>query len=315
MHWSIRIGRIFGIDLYVHFTFFLLLAWIVVGQYLATQSLPLALFELLFVLLVFATVVLHECGHALAARQFGVATRDITLLPIGGVARLERIPENPVQELVIALAGPAVNVLLAAGCLAGLLGSYQFGSAMGADLFSGGLLQRLLWVNVALVIFNMLPAFPMDGGRVLRAILAMGMDYVRATQVAARVGQAFALIIGLLGLFGNPLLLLVALFVWIGAAQEAAVTQTRASLAGAVVRSAMMSDFGSVSPDEPLQAVAQRVLDGHQRDFPVVEQKQLVGLLTRDKLLEALARPGHEQRVGEVMDRDFVTVEAGQPVC
>jgi Zn-dependent protease/predicted transcriptional regulator len=315
MSWSIRVGRIFGIDFYVHLTFLLLLVWIGVGQYLATGSWPAALGELVFVLLVFGTVVLHECGHALAARQFGIATRDITLLPIGGVARLERIPEKPIQELVIALAGPAVNVLLAVGCLGWLAASYQGFSAMSATLFQGGLMQRLLWVNVALVVFNMLPAFPMDGGRVLRALLAMGMNYVRATQIAAFVGQGFALLIGILGLFGNPLLLLIALFVWIGAAQEAAQAQTRSGLAGAVVRNAMMSEFRSASPEEPLEAVAHRVLDGFQHDFPVVQQGHVIGMLTRETLLQALAqRGGAVLRVADVMNRDFVSVEPQQPL-
>ena len=185
MSWSIRIARLFGIDIYVHFTFLLLLAGIAFAQYARTGNVAAALSEMLFVALIFATVVMHEYGHALTARAFGVATRDITLLPIGGVARLERIPENPYQELAIAVAGPAVNVVLAIACAAWLAATNRFSAPISADFMEGSLVWRMLKINVALVIFNMIPAFPMDGGRVLRAVLAMGMGYVRATQIAA----------------------------------------------------------------------------------------------------------------------------------
>ena len=173
MSGSWRIGRIAGIDVYVHFTFLLLLGWVAISHYLAHGDLAEAMSGLAFILALFGIVVLHELGHALAARRYGIRTRDITLLPIGGVARLERMPEDPWQELVVALAGPAVNVVLAAGIYFALALGRGVESLDESVRVGGGLLDQLFWVNVSLVAFNVLPAFPMDGGRVLRALLAM----------------------------------------------------------------------------------------------------------------------------------------------
>ncbi len=222
MGWSWRIGRIAGIDVYVHPTFLLLLLWVGLSHFLAHHDLAEALYGLGFLLALFGIVVLHELGHALMARRYGIRTRDITLLPIGGVARLERIPENPRQELAVAVAGPAVNVVMAAGIYLGLALSHGLSlSPVGSVMrVGGGFLEQFFWVNVALVVFNMVPAFPMDGGRVFRALLAMRFDYVHATQLAASVGQAIALVFGLLGLFFNPFLIFIALFVWLAGARR-----------------------------------------------------------------------------------------------
>jgi Zn-dependent protease/CBS domain-containing protein len=316
MSWSFRLGRVLGIDVYVHFTFLLLLAFILVAEYLRTQSLAAALFELAFICLIFATVVLHEYGHALTARLFGVQTRDITLLPIGGIARLERIPEHPGQEFLIAVAGPAVNVVLAILCLAAIVATGQWGptDALFANPLTGGLLPRLLLINVWLVIFNMIPAFPMDGGRVLRAVLAMRMNYVRATQIAATVGQAIAVLFGFVGLLVSPLLLLIAVVVWIGAAQEAQMVIARSGLAGLSAQAAMISNYRTVSPGDSLEHVAQHVLAGYQEDFPVLEAGRVVGILTRDGLLKALERHGSQALVADAMQRQFATANPAEPL-
>ena len=314
MSWSFRLGRLLGIDVYVHFTFFLLLAFIVIAQYLQTKSMASALLELAFICSIFATVGLLEFGHALMARLFGVKTRDITLLPIGGIARLERIPEHPGQEFLIAVAGPAVNVALAVLCLAAIVATGQFGATISADPMAGSLLQRFFLINVWLVIFNMIPAFPMDGGRVLRAVLAMGMNYVRATQIAAAVGQAIAVLFGFAGLLISPMLLLIALFVWIGAAQEAQMVIARAGLAGLSARTAMISDYRTVSPGDSLGTVAQHVLAGFQEDFPVLERGRMVGILTHHGLLTALERLGGQALVADVMERQFPTVRPDEPL-
>jgi Zn-dependent protease/predicted transcriptional regulator len=309
MSWSWRIGRIAGIDVYVHFTFLLLLGWVGLSHYLAHGDVAEAMLGLGFILALFGIVVLHELGHALAARRYGIRTRDITLLPIGGVARLERMPEDPRQELVVALAGPAVNVVMAVGLYVGL--------RLGRSLFSpeevarvgGNFLGQLFWINVSLAVFNLLPAFPMDGGRVLRALLAMRLDYVRATQVAAWVGQGMALLFGFLGLFFNPFLIFIALFVWLGAAQEASLAQMRSALDGIPVMRAMITDFRTLSPDDPLARAVEYVLAGFQQDFPVVVGDELVGVLTRKDLTAALGRYGPTARVGDVMQREFVTAD------
>jgi Zn-dependent protease/predicted transcriptional regulator len=309
MKWSWRIGRLAGIDLYMHVTFLLLIGWVAISYYSARRSVTDALIGVAFILCLFATVVLHELGHALTARRFGIPTRDITLLPIGGVARLERMPDDPTQELLVALAGPAVNVALAAIFFVLLQLGGGVAPASDMTLVGGSFLNRMLWVNVSLVAFNLLPAFPMDGGRVLRALLAMRMDYVRATRTAATVGQLMAVGFGFVGLFSNPFLVLIAVFVWFGAAAEAATVQTRQAIDRVPVQRAMITDFRSLAPEDPLGRAVQHVLAGFQEDFPVVEGTRVAGVLTRADLLKALAERGTEARVGDVMQRDFGTAD------
>ena len=286
MGWSWRIGRIAGIDVYMHPTFLLLLLWVALAHFFAHHDPVEALYGLAFVLALFGIVVLHELGHALMARRYGIRTRDITLLPIGGVARLERIPEEPWQELMVAVAGPAVNVVMAAGIYLGLL------LARGLSLspvdtvlrVGGGFVQQLFWVNVTLVVFNLVPAFPMDGGRVLRALLAMRLDYVRATQLAASIGQGIALLFGVLGLFFNPFLIFIAVFVWVAGTQEAGMVLMRSALGDVPVLRAMITDFRALRSDDPLAQAVEHLLGGFQQDFPVVEDGQVVGVLTRNDL-------------------------------
>jgi Zn-dependent protease len=219
--WSWRLGRIAGIDVYMHGTFLVLLAWVALSHYLEHHRIVDAVSGVLFILALFGIVVLHELGHALTARHYGIRTRDITLLPIGGVARLDRMPDDPKQELVVAFAGPVVNVVLAAALFL-LMPSTTSPTILGElQQIGDGIVAKLAWVNVGLAAFNLIPAFPMDGGRVLRALLALRMDYVRATNVAAEVGRGLALMFGLVGLFANPLLIFIALFVWAGATAEA----------------------------------------------------------------------------------------------
>ncbi len=225
MRWSLRVIRLAGIDVYVHATFPLLLLWAGVTNYQDRRWWLDSVFAMGFVLVLFGIIVLHELGHALAARRYGIPTRDITLLPIGGVARLERIPDIPRQELVIALAGPSVNVAMAIlfFLLAG--GTRILGRDLDFNLFAGGLFTNLMLVNLALTVFNLVPAFPMDGGRVLRAILATRLSYLRATEIATRVGQVFALLFVALGFRYNPMLIVIAVFIWIGAVRERAMVR------------------------------------------------------------------------------------------
>jgi Zn-dependent protease/predicted transcriptional regulator len=314
MKWSWRLGALAGIAVYVHATFLLLLAWVAVTQYQASGSAMDALGGVVFVLAVFATVVLHELGHALAARRYGIRTRDITLLPIGGVARLEHMPREPRQELVVALAGPAVNVVIAALLYAGLsltggIPTFLDNASLSAGFLDRGVAVRLLAVNIWLVLFNLIPAFPMDGGRVLRALLAMRHgDYARATETAARIGRFFALLFGVVGIFvvGNPLLVIIALFVWLGAAAEASAAQTSAMLDGVPIHDIMITDVETLAPHDPLSRAVRLILDGFQQDFPVVENGEVVGMLTRSALLRALSERGETAPVHEVMLRDFV---------
>jgi len=312
MKWSWKLATVAGIGLYVHATFFLLIAWVGVTYWLAGGS-AAALSGIAFILALFACVVLHELGHALTARRYGIRTRDITLLPIGGVSRLERIPDDPRQEVWVSLAGPAVNVVIAAALYAWLLLSQTLRPLSALTMAGGPFLERLLLVNVSLAVFNLLPAFPMDGGRVLRALLAMRMDYVRATQVSAHVGQAMALVFGLIGLFSNPFLVFIAFFVWIGAAQEASMVQMRTALSGIPVSRAMLTNFQTVAPDDAAKRVLELILAGSQQDFPVVDGGQggrVAGVLLRSDVLKALAQRASDWRVRDVMRREFEVVDA-----
>lgn len=220
MTWTFPLGRLFGSDVRVHATFFLLLAWIAAGAWIVGGP-AAAAGNLLFVLALFACVLAHEFGHALMARRFGIATPDITLLPIGGLARLERMPDKPRQEIAVALAGPAVNVVIWAVLTLILGAKTEISGLLALQDPAQGFLGRLAAINLFLVIFNMIPAFPMDGGRVLRAVLALAMPRVAATRIAATAGQVLAFLFGFLGLtIGNPILVLIAIFVFLAAAAE-----------------------------------------------------------------------------------------------
>jgi len=301
MKWQWKLGNFAGIDVYVHATFLLLLGWVGFSHWIEHESWAQVASGILFILAIFLFVVLHEYGHALTARKFGIKTRDITLYPIGGVARLERMPEKPIEELWVALMGPAVNVVLAAGLFAYLYLTSSLVPLGELTIASGSFIERLMTVNITLVLFNLIPAFPMDGGRVLRAILAMNMDYVKATQIAASIGQGLALLFGLVGLFGNPMLLFIAFFIWIGASQESNATQMKNAISGIPVGRAMLTDYQSLSPRDPLARMAQLILAGSQHDFPVIDNDRVVGVVTRDDFLAALTRHGQNVAISAVM--------------
>jgi Zn-dependent protease len=226
MNWSIKFARVAGIDLKIHVTFLIFLIWIAFS-YLVRGGTDYAFQGILFILLLFACVLLHELGHALTANAFGVRTTDITLLPIGGVARLQRIPSDPKQEFFIAIAGPLVNVVIAALLIFYLGQRAAISDFEDLNTPQVAMLSKLASINIGLVLFNLLPAFPMDGGRILRALLAMRMNYLRATEIAASIGQGLAIVLGVIGLFSNPFLIFIAFFVFMGAQQEAAMARVR----------------------------------------------------------------------------------------
>lgn len=308
MSWSLPILRVAGIQLRIHVTFLLLIGWLAFGYYAEGGS-AAAAGRVLFILLLFLCVVLHEFGHALAAKSFGINTPDITLLPIGGVARLERMPEEPKQELIIALAGPAVNIVIALGLLVAI--DWR-GAADSSVVEASTLPAKLLAINVMLVLFNLLPAFPMDGGRVLRALLATRLSYARATQIAASIGQGCAFVFGFIGLLWNPFLLFIALFVYIGASQEAALAQMKDVSRRFPVSSAMVREFRSLPLTATLQEAVDALLATSQHDFPVVDESGgVAGMLTRHDLISALRKDDPAIRVGDVMRRDIPTVTTG----
>ena len=312
MKWSLKLGTFAGIGVYLHWTFALLIGWIFMLYLGAGQTPVQALAGVAFILALFLCVVLHEFGHALTARRYGIGTRDITLLPIGGVARLERIPEKPMQEFWVAIAGPAVNVVIAAILFFVLVVLDRVHQLTGFDWSRSGFLVRLMWVNLMLVAFNLLPAFPMDGGRVLRALLSLRLDRTRATNIAASLGQAMAVVFGIAGFFFNPFLIFIAIFVFLGAQGEAAHVQTRSALEGLRVRDAMMKRFRTLSPYDPLDRAIEELLAGSQQDFPVLEDGRVVGILRRNDLVKALADGRRDARVGHAMDRECQPVDESE---
>ncbi len=309
MLWSVNIGTIAGTAVRIHLTFLLFLVWIFVASW--SQGGPQAAWSgLVFMLLLFLCVLLHEFGHIFAARRFGVATPDVTLLPIGGVARLERIPEKPSEEFLVAIAGPAVNVVIA-------LILMVFGASIGTQSLAAmdsqqvSMLDKLASVNLFLAAFNMIPAFPMDGGRVLRALLSIRLGHLRATEVAATIGQFFAFVLGFLGLFGNPLLIFIAIFVYLAASSEAQLVSIRAMSRDVPVSAAMITQYATLAPEAHIDEAIDTLLRTSQRDFPVVDAgTRMIGLLGRDEMIRALKQLGPDARVADAMQANPPTIGA-----
>ena len=305
--WAFQIGSMLGIPIRIHATFVLLLVYFGMAAAVANRNVPSGI---ALVLAFFACILLHELGHAAMARRFGIRTREIVLYPIGGVARLESIPGGW-AELAIALAGPAVNVFLAAVCGAAL---YAFDAPLQIrQTLQGhhtGLVQQLLGANILLVVFNMIPAFPMDGGRVFRALLAVGLGQQRATRIAAFIGQVIAGLFVIGGLFqANFLLAFIGVFVFLGASQEVAFQTRREAIAGHVAHEAMITKFETLAPQDTLGRAAELLLATHQHDFPVIDAwNRIAGVLPRARLLEGLAASGRDTNVLEVMLRETVQV-------
>lgn len=301
MGWSLNIGSVAGTAIRIHVTFLLFLGWIFGVSYFSGGA-QAAWTGLLFIVLLFLCVLLHEFGHIFTARAFGVSTPDVILLPIGGVARLERIPEKPSQEFLIAIAGPVVNLAIAAVLVAVAGAHFDPRQIASIETANMGLVQRLAVVNVFLALFNLIPAFPMDGGRVLRALLATRFGYIRATEIAASVGQGVAFLLGFIGLFGNPLLIFIAVFVYLAAAAEAHLVAIRAISQGVPVTAAMMTEFAALTPDEHIDAAVETLLRTSQTEFPVVDAAgRPVGLLARNDLIRALKERGPNATVADTM--------------
>jgi len=312
MKWSLKLGRLWGVDVYLHYTFLVFLVLVGLDSRIQTGRWASALPGVSMFLGVFLCVLLHEYGHAMAARRYGVVTRDITLLPMGGVARLDRIPEAPLQQLVIAVSGPLVNVVIAAGLGLGLHLSDEMPGSL-RELESAGFFQRLLLINAGLVAFNLLPAFPMDGGRVLRALLALWIDPVRATRISASVGRAMAILfIGAAFLASSPMLGMIGVFVWMEARGEAISMEMRAAIGDATVRRVMLRRFRVVAPEDPLSKVAGWLIEDSQAEFPVVSREgEIVGVVTRTELFEGLRQGGESIPVEKVVRRDAVVLDPG----
>ncbi len=304
MRWSFPVGRLFGIPIKVHYTFLLLLAfiWYVESSVLGAEA---GFHSVIFWALIFACVLLHELGHSLVAQSYGLTIASIILLPIGGVSQIAEIPREPIKEVAITIAGPVVNFLIAGILLlfAKMIDpSLQFSEI---SLQSGSMVVDLFWANIMLGLFNIVPAYPMDGGRILRALIAMKKGYADATRLAADVGKVFAIGFIVAGFFYNWWLILIGIFVFSGASSEAEATALSSTLEKIRVSDLLITDFRTISPEEPLTAVVEKSLHTFQNDFPVVENGNFVGILTRSSVIESLHHHLHEKRVGDIAKRNF----------
>ena len=307
MRWSFKLGKIFGIDFRVHLTFFLLLFFIFITG-LSQRGPEQAIRAVLFICAVFACVLIHEIGHSLTARRFGKEAKSITLLPIGGVATMEEMPEKPSQEIAMSIIGPFINLAIAF-VLYILVG---FWTGIGApNLYpesAGEFFAGLIGINIILAIFNLIPAFPMDGGRVFRGVLALGMDYVRATSIAVSVGQVVSMLFIFYGIFFNWWLALIGVFLYIGAGSEKQQVMLRSVLHPVSASEAMATEFRSLRSDELLSRALEHIYHGCQEDFPVIENSIVKGILTRMGILSAIHEKGVGVPVFEIMDRDFISI-------
>jgi stage IV sporulation protein FB len=318
MKWSFRIATVAGTEVRIHITFFILLLFVALQAMRAEQGLEAAVHAMLLICAFFVCVVLHEFGHVFAARGYGIRTPDITLLPIGGVARLERMPRKPSQEFVVAICGPLVNVAIA-GAIGIWLGGWPDTRELARLAEPGHFLEKLMVWNAVMVVFNLIPAFPMDGGRVLRALLAMVMEYTRATRLAAGIGQGIALLTVLYMIMSGtfmPILLLIAFFIFMAAGQEAAAVSQEEATRGLRVRDAMLTDFHTLPKHARLQDAVELLLAGTQHDFPVLDDDGgMVGILPRQRLIAGLSQHGPTFPAAEMVETCHEPATPGMPLA
>ncbi|MEX0957404.1 MAG: site-2 protease family protein [Rhizobiaceae bacterium] len=314
MVWSFPLVTIAGTQLRVHVTFFLILLWFAWLYYQDGGTAAAAVEGIFYVLAVFACVVLHEFGHVLVARRFGIRTPDITLLPIGGLARLERMPEEPRQEFLIAIAGPLVNVVIAAIIFSWIGLTTDIEQLIQVENPRAGFLVKLAGINVFLVVFNLIPAFPMDGGRVLRALLATRMTWAQATQIAATTGQGLAFVLGFLGLLYNPILIFIAIFVYLAAGAEAQNAQLRDVAASLMVSDVMVTEFRSLQLGTTVDDAVEALMATSQSEFPVTDADgHFAGLLTRDAMIRLLRTAGPDAPIDSAVV-DIPQMNGRQPL-
>jgi Zn-dependent protease/CBS domain-containing protein len=298
--------RVFGIPVRFHFTFILLIIYLLVE---ATSNAQTSGATASYVVALFGSILIHEVAHALAARRFGIRTNEIVMLPIGGLARLERQAHRR-EEWWIALAGPVANLALG-GLLMGYLAIAGKLAGM-SELMKASdapVLERIAVGNLVLGLFNLLPAFPMDGGRMLRALLAAGRPEDQATRIATRVGMVMAALLGLAGLLTNNFILVfVAFFIYVGNIYENMTSLGRSLMRGEQVRSAMVTDFRTLHHSDSIRVAADLLLATSQQDFPVLSGEAVVGLLNRTALLRAMATEGPDVYVAGSMTREFVSL-------
>lgn len=314
----LKLGSISGIKIEVHWTFTLLLFWVAFLEIQRGSNLDRILLNEALIVVLFICVILHELGHALTAKKFHINTQKITLLPIGGVAMLEKMPEKPRQELLVALAGPAVNVVIAIliFLVVPVKSYFNFDAIVLEEVLYQTTFQNFLFylfiANVMLVVFNLIPAFPMDGGRVLRALLSFKLGRVEATKIASSIGQGLAILFFILGLLFNPFLILIAFFIFFGAYGENQMVKQNSLLEGHLVREATLTNITLISPVHTIKDVMDITLAGAEKDFVVMDKDEIVGIVTQKHVLKHANTP--LLVVKDVMDKDFKTVDASMEI-
>lgn len=317
MKGSLKLGTIGGIGIFVHWTFSLLIAFIIYINYRTGSNAIQIAWSVLFILCVFVTVFLHELGHSFAAKLFNIGTKDITLLPIGGVSRLESFPEKPKEELIVTFAGPLVNIVLA--LITGLFISFPATSeALAQELSTGvnasNFFLNFFLVNIVLAIFNLIPAFPMDGGRILRALLSFKFERHIATKIAARVGQFLAMGFILLGFLFNPFLIFIGLFVIMGAQAESKHADSKYSLKGYKVRDVLMKQYITIDAGEPIKTAIDLLLDSQSKIFLITENNEAIGTLNRDQIIKALSEKGENVVIHSAMNKNLIYLDVETPL-
>lgn len=313
MKGSFKLGNIAGIGVFIHWTFSLLILFIVYVNYKAGQNATQILWSVLFILCIFLTVLMHELGHALTAKKFDIKTKDITLLPIGGLARLEKLPEKPSEELMVAFAGPLVNIVLA--LVTSLFITLpntpeEMVAQLENGVNAGNFFLNFYLVNIVLAFFNLIPAFPMDGGRVLRALLSYKLERHQATKIAARIGQVLAIGFIFLGFFSNPVLIFIGIFVFMGAQIESEYTESKYMLKGYKVRDVLMKQYPTIDYNETLETAVKLMLDSQNKHFLVIENGIPMGTLNREQIIEGLSKKEEEAELTSIMDRNLILLQA-----
>jgi Zn-dependent protease/predicted transcriptional regulator len=313
MKWSFKAGSILGIEFRIHYTFFILLLFVYIAG--MRKGATLAINGVLFVCAVFMCVLIHEVGHSILARKYGKETKSITLLPIGGVATIEEMPEKPLQEVVMSAVGPFINLAIA-GILYLFSGQWSGFHPPGIYPATGGeFLESLIVINIFLAIFNLLPAFPMDGGRILRGFLSLCYSTVKATSIAVFVGQTFALLFVFYGIFFNFWLAIIGIFLYLGAGSEKQQLQIVNLLHNIPISAIMSVNYQTLSPDEPLKKALEKIYHGCQDDFPVIDKGDIKGILNQESIIAAIHEKGVDLSVADVMDKDFISTDPGKPLA
>jgi Zn-dependent protease len=315
MKMSLYIGKIAGIKLFIHWTFLLLIAWVLISNYRNGFDSTAALYSVALVLSAFFCVTLHEFGHALTAKYFHYNTRDITLLPIGGMARMDEFPEKPRHELAVSIAGPLVNVAIALILLPFvLLAGMQNNASALSDVSWNNFLSSLFFINVSLAVFNLLPAFPMDGGRVFRALLSFFTTRVKATHIAARTGQVVSVLFVVLGVLYNPVLAVIGVFIFLLAQAENQQVKSVSILQGYTVNDVLMKKYYSLDEFATIDDAVKGLLDVQATDFLIMRNGIAIGTLNRTEIIKALTEHGKMYPVTQAMNAHVQILTPGMPL-